>query len=1002
MAKNSARRARASRDGETPHAGLDGATENSGSTEPAGLHAERDAILGDKVGGDKIGSQVNSEGAAVFLRAVEAQTIVGRDQITQYINYGSLPIAWPKESEQRYLQRVQAEFTAALSARNLSGTAEASWDGGFVQPLLSCRRMAAGATGGGEQRTEKTTRGTWSELVTAYPQVGVLVGDTHSGRSLLLRWIVTDLARRAEARAGSILPVYLSVSRFPFEDANGLLDAAAFTCGQQPEALRDCWYNNKRCVFLAIDDADEIPGQGRDSFMRALAQLNASRGSGHSILVSSRPGSDSASFRSALSRVFATATGSIEWIILPLDQARILQLLDAYGADPWLTTLIENNERLRWLVRHPGTLADFVRATRGLHLINPPNNLAQLYQLFVDGYLFGPAASQQQTGSFQARKRYHYGRVKQGLLAYLGFRMLAMSRPNGIEIDDTLCRELAQQLETLAATFSRTRRYMPEDWNVTDALQELFESPVVSRDAATADQFEFSSAAYRDYYAAIYLHNTGDRWQEAAKVIRESNLDDWTDALILLSGLPPKDSTNELLNDVLADEPSLAADLWLEKGTVGFSKVPDCVERAFNDRRIAVPERLDYRVHPAVPHFGRVIRDSRPEVALQAVNGLMQLGIDAIDPLLDAVETGQPLVVASAVHALFHMGPCLARARGERQRGRAERNGETELTPLVVADDRGFSFNNLGACNATLGELTLVSVPRTMQAELRANFRQTDFDLFEVPCSFELWHTPVAWFAIDYFRRLGQVDWIGLAAACDNVVRCAGLIVGKALRRGTAMGPIVEEMSQCAITYDRLGRWIASDLAMNWTLAAVPNAPPELTDASDQVYQELRLFFNRTNRGRMLAGTGDAEHAGINIDAAVNQNVRDCTEPVQAIEIEELALGANDFADLPSRSELVYEQNVGSVSQGGDLRGIHIGRIAAVPYRAAEVYALSGKLNVGACAGGAIEGIRIDTLSGWNGLRVRLELNVGNLERARVTGIAATAAADEIQPNAPT
>src|SRR5262249_52213788 len=158
-------------------------------------------------------------------------------------------IAWPKEGEQHYLKRVQEDFAASLRAHKLHDVYEKSRCPAFVEPLLSRRRMAARAPGRSEQETK---RGTWSELVTAYPQVGVLIGGTNSGRSLLLRWIVADLASRGEPHEGGDLPVYLSVSRFPFEDARGMLDAAAFACGQQPETMRDCWYNAKRRVLFAI------------------------------------------------------------------------------------------------------------------------------------------------------------------------------------------------------------------------------------------------------------------------------------------------------------------------------------------------------------------------------------------------------------------------------------------------------------------------------------------------------------------------------------------------------------------------------------------------------------------------------------------------------------------------------------------------------------------------------------------------------------------------------
>ena len=186
-----------------------------------------------------------------------------------------------------------------------------------------------------------------------------------------------------------------------------------------------------------------------------------------------------------------------------------------------------------------------------------------------------------------------------------------------------------------------------------------------------------------------------------------------------------------------------------------FYKGSRTLRRAFEDRRTSLPEQLDYPTHPAAAYFRGVIQDSRPEIALQAVNGVMQLGIHAIDSLLDAIETGHPLMAASAIHGLFHIGQCLT-------------NGMSEITPLIVTHSGGFRFNNSGTCNATIANLELVSVPRPMYAELTATFGHLDFDLFTAPCSFEIWHTPVAWFAIDYFRRAGRVDWIGLAAGCDG------------------------------------------------------------------------------------------------------------------------------------------------------------------------------------------------------------------------------------------
>jgi len=122
---------------------------------------------------------------------------------------------------------------------------------------------------------------------------------------------------------------------------------------------------------------------------------------------------------------------------------------------------------------------------------------------------------------------------------------------------------------------------------------------------------------------------------------------------------------------------------------------------------------------------------------------------------------------------------------------------------------------------------------------------------------------------------------------------------------------------------------------------------------------------------------------------------------VLGIEVREVHGGPSDFADLPGLRELACQQNVEAVIRGGELRGIHVGQIARIPFRAAEVCSLSCQLNVGSCTDGTIGGIHIDNLSGSHGVRARLQLNVGRLERARLTGITATAPADVLQPSAP-
>lgn len=203
------------------------------------------------------------------------------------------------------------------------------------------------------------------------------------------------------------------------------------------------------------------------------------------------------------------------------------------------------------------------------------------------------------------------------------------------------------------------------------------------------------------------------------------------------------------------------------------------------------------------------------------------------------------------------------------------------------------------------------------------------------------------------------------------------------------MRPIVEEMTQCAITYDRLGQCIASDLDIKWSSSTPSDAPTQLTDAAEQIYKELRLFFNKANRTRMLDWTANPMRTGEDAKLDVNQVAREINESVLAMHAGDISVEPSDIADIPDKVQLEVNQVVATVGAGGVLRGIHIHEIAPVPFRAAEVVLLSGNVVVANCEEGTIEGITIDVLPNSRGVRAELNLVIDNVKGARVIGISA-------------
>src|SRR5262245_20597240 len=89
---------------------------------------------------------------------------------------------------------------------------------------------------------------------------------------------------------------------------------------------------------------------------------------------------------------------------------------------------------------------------------------------------------------------------------------------------------------------------------------------------------------------------------------------------------------------------------------------------------------------------------------------------------------------------------------------------------------------------------------------------------------------------------------------------------------------------------------------------------------------------------------------------------------IQAMSVQSLSVEASDVADLPTLHQFTYKQRIGTLSAGGRLGGIHIGRIAPTPVRALEVISLAGEVNIGSCERADIDGIVIDELPKWDGV----------------------------------
>lgn len=920
---------------------------------------------------DNVGSTVRTviqtDGGASISNVRDVDNVVGRDQTNNY--YSGLPPTWPKRDEKEYLSKLQEAFTKELQKRNWislgKGDSEREeenpeqWDHLYIHPLLSRKEITPNRLNTNHYEATRSFIGTWEALEKEFPspsKVGLLISDCFEGKSLLLRWILVCLAQeKSEPQEGSNLPVYISVKGYDIRNKDDLLAVAAYSCGQLRDTMQTLWHERKRRITLAIDDGDILDLSQRNRLAVAINELNKSRAGFHSIIVACRQSVNTDMLRNLLWKNLNSDPNFAEWVMLPMDDQRINEMLSKSKATEWLCELIKKDAGLRQLASRAGTLIELIRATRELGAVAPPTNRTTIYAFLVENLIY----------SYQASERYSYRGIKSKILAFLASRILESSEQTSLLMDDNLLRDVAQKLESLSNAYFRVRRYVPEDWNAGDMIEELSGLPVVSSEALKVGRFEFVNQIYRDYYAAMYLNDLDDRsdeWRKITKSIKEK-LDVWSEALVMFSAMPTREKNNDFLSNALSEAPQMAADLWLEKGEVGITRVPQCVYIDYYRRRVSIPDSLDFPVHSTASHLRNIISSGvSPRTALQVTNAMVPLGIDAIDGLLDAAESASSLVAASSIYSLFQMGTSLAL-------------GISNPLPLLTISGDDLNFNSNGNCNVTIGDLVFAHVPRTFRAEVHARLRKIDFDPFNVNSEFELWQNPVEWFAINFFRNRLNPDWIGLAVACDAVSRYAGLIAGKARLRG-GFQAIDREMTNCAINYRLLCQNIVNDLNFEDIPDLPENIPPQLIEHAKQLYLQLRFFFGRTNRSRMF--TRDSRIG--------KQDINDVST-TYPLTLPSFSINNGESLDIPEFINASMNISAEKEIKNKQLLAIQVDKIYPGRINGAEVVSLDAEISADLCQNSQIQGVVINDVQSWNGIRVKLNIDVNKWNSSRLTGI---------------
>lgn len=785
---------------------------------------------------------------------------------------------------------------------------------------------------------------TWDRLV-EYPRTILLTGEPGSGKTTLLLHEASRLAELAEGDAAAPLPIYLPLKTFPGEAVDVLLGTAAQASKLEARVLSALWCQGRRSVCLFLDGADEVPEPQIKALVNTLEQLLRVSTTNHSLVVACRPGP----LRDALKQSPLALT---EIVALPLDESLVGSLLDRYDmAD------LQEYPGLRELLQTPDILSAIAQSLRSASLAVMPNNIGQIYQLYVDHHLFK-----------NDRGKYDYWRVKRPVLARLAYMLLKQGR-NYVVHNDELDRQLVQHLDDLAAQHARRRRIMPAVWTAADLVKELVDSSVLERNLAPDGSalLSFSKLGYRDYFAAVHLSQLGLNSPEVQELASAQVQEHCLQALIILASIQPE--ARVLYDRVYAPAPQLAADLWFENHPRSI-EAPSIIRRAYEQQveslKLAPVSRKGEPITTQL--LVRMLNSRSPAKRLQAVRALSQWGLGGIEALLDAAQDDHMLVQATAVYALLHCGEP------------SHTLGHDVPAPLFGLEDREFTFFANGGCDAQVGPLYLTSTPTCIKTRVAVYIETMDFDPLAVKSAINLWNTPPAWFVEDWFRACQQVDWVGLAAWCDWIARCSAQVAGQAER--AALSGLAAPLLHRAASYDSLCSFLTRDLGISRQGVPLEENTNAVRAENEKLFHQLRYVYSRANRSRLLKDQGGETFTS-------NQHIDQIQGNGHALGmgLEKVHIGPDIGQEGTPRTTVICNQHVEQMKDGL-LTGVRIDDLYDAPDPVPQRLYIEGNIHVENSQHSIIQGINVKELcTQGGGFEAILNIHIEHFNESQLYGI---------------
>ena len=791
----------------------------------------------------------------------------------------------------------------------------------------------------------------WDEGV-HLPTLLVLVGEAGSGKTTQLLYAAQDLARQSAPETP--IPIYLPLRSYAGKNAAELLESLANASGLEIAVIAGLLREADRPICLFLDGADELPQADVQGLLRDIFVLwQQGQQKQHSIIFSSRYGSSA--------EAILNSQLDFEQVdLLPLNPDQIESLLKRYG----LAELTHYaRQELSEVLQSPDFLSALSQGLQGQRQSSLPRTVGEIYQLYVESRLL-----------VSEKTDYSYAHVIRPVLSLLAITMLEQ-QVSRLIIRDALATELIDLVTKQIEHQRRLRSLAPADWTLSHLLAELSQSPFVRihRNDVGDEEVYFTKQGYRDYFAAVFMCDVQNH-ERIIEALTQNDRPDWLQPIFMMAGL--QTGPNQLLETYYTLSTEYAVDIWMQSRPMG-PQGPEIIQKKTKTRYEEALSTVHRQIDEPITNgfLAKFLVSPKPAHRLAAAAALTQWGLSGADLLLAAVQDDQPLVSAVAGYALLHLGEMY----------RDETGVLRPLQPLISVEN-GLHFTNRGSGGGVLGSIGPVDLifgalgQSSGRSELSLSIMNYDFDPFAVAANFSLSHIEPIWYAENWFKQLGKVDWVALLGNLNSIVTIADKVWQKAAALDSPMQSAFKSRRDQFLVLVRL---IENDLDCPPLIELSADLDRRTREHIERHYRQFHNMYQRKLRRKFL---------GSNPDNWISYDKRDSNRQDAAnfaISLEDINIRSNYPVGPGDRRSLVSATESINELRNGRFTAIHVENLREGTELLPTYIELKANVNVGSIYDSRLQGVSIENLRSHQGggLFIQAELQIRDFQMSRVAGV---------------